>query len=131
MAEQLHPTLPVQSRETVNSTHGARREPSSGSRPSTPSSLGGHVADWRLKAVSNSDADEVNHLLLSISVVPKLLEETKNLTALRTKREVIEVALRKMIQQRRVQDMAKLEGSGLIDTDLQQLIQWREAGIES
>lgn len=81
--------------------------------------------------MSNSDADEVNHLLLSISLVPKLLEETKNLTALRTKREVIEVALRKMIQQRRVQDMAKLEGSGLIDTDLQQLIQWREAGIES
>ena len=68
---------------------------------------------------------------LSISVDPKLLEEAKSLTGLRTKGEVIEIALHEMIQHRRVQDMAKLEGSGLFDTDLQQLIQGREAGIES
>jgi Arc/MetJ family transcription regulator len=68
---------------------------------------------------------------LSVTVDPKLLEEAKNLAGLRTKREVIEVALREMILHRRLQDLAKLEGSGLIETDLEQLIQWREAGIES
>ncbi len=49
---------------------------------------------------------------LSVTVDPKLLEEAKNLAGLRTKREVIEVVLREMIQHRRVHDMAKLEGSG-------------------
>ena len=67
---------------------------------------------------------------LSVTVDPELLEEAKNLAGLRTKREVIEVALREMVLHRRIQDLAKLEGSGLIETDLQQLIRWREAGIE-
>ena len=68
---------------------------------------------------------------LSVTVDPNLLEQAKNLAGLRTKREVIEVALREMIMHLRVQDLANLEGSGLIETDLQGLIHWREAGIES
>ena len=37
--------------------------------------------------------NRVNHMRLSITVDPKLLEEAKSLAVLRTKREVIEVAL--------------------------------------
>ena len=67
----------------------------------------------------------------SVTVDPKLLEEAKNLAGLRTKREVIDVALREMILHLRIKDLAELEGSGLIETDLEGLIEWRKAGIES
>ena len=86
--------------------------------------------DWCLFVVYNSGAKGVNQMRLSVTVDPKLLEVAKSVAGLRTKREVIEVALREMILHRRLQDLANLEGSGLIETDLEQLIQWQEAGKE-
>lgn len=64
---------------------------------------------------------------LSITVNPELVEEAKTLAGLRTKREVIEVALRELILRRRLQDMVRLEGSGLVEIELQDLMEWREA----
>ncbi len=63
---------------------------------------------------------------LSITVNPDLLEQAKSLAGLRTKREVIEIALREMILNRRLQEMVQLEGSGLVETDLKDLMEWRD-----
>ncbi len=67
---------------------------------------------------------------LSVDVDPELLEEAKELAGVRTKREAIEIALREMILRRRLKDIAGLEGSGLVEIDLDLLRQWRAAGVE-
>ncbi len=67
---------------------------------------------------------------LSVDVDPELLEEAKELAGVRTKREAIEIALREMILRRRLKDIMGLEGSGLVEIDLDLLREWRAAGAE-
>lgn len=67
---------------------------------------------------------------LSVDVDPGLLEEAKELVGVRTKRETIEIALREMILRRRLKDIMGLEGSGLVEIDLDLLREWRAAGAE-
>ncbi len=67
---------------------------------------------------------------LSVDVDPELLEEAKELAGVRTKRETIEIALREMILRRRLKDIMGLEGSGLVEIDLDLLREWRAAGAE-
>ena len=67
---------------------------------------------------------------LSVDVDPELLKEAKELAGVRTKREAIEIALREMILSRRLKDIVGLEGSGLVEIDLDLLRQWRAASVE-
>ena len=64
---------------------------------------------------------------LSITVDPDLVEETKRLANAKTKREAIEVALREFVRTRRLQKLADLGGSGLVDVELDELLEWRRA----
>lgn len=65
---------------------------------------------------------------LSVSVDPRLLDEAKALSGARSKREVIEQALRELIRQRKRQALVELSGSGLVEMDLSELQSWRESG---
>ncbi len=67
---------------------------------------------------------------LSVDVDPELLKEAKELAGVRTKREAIEIALREMILRRRLKDLMGLEGSGLVEIDLDLLREWRAASVE-
>lgn len=67
---------------------------------------------------------------LSVDVDPELLEEAKELVGVRTKRETIEIALREMILRRRLKEIIGLEGSGLLEIDLDLLRRWRAASAE-
>ena len=66
---------------------------------------------------------------LSMTVDPDLVEETKRLANAKTKREAIEVALREFVRTRRLQKLADLSGSGLVDMGLDELLEWRRADV--
>ncbi|RMG54848.1 MAG: type II toxin-antitoxin system VapB family antitoxin [Acidobacteria bacterium] len=63
----------------------------------------------------------------SITVDSELLEEARRLAQARTKREVIEQALREFVVRRRLKELEGLVGSGLVGMDLDELHQWRES----
>ena len=65
---------------------------------------------------------------LSITVDPELLEESRRLAGVKTKRETVELALRDFVRNRRMQELAELEGSDLVDMSPADLREWREAG---
>jgi len=67
---------------------------------------------------------------LSISVDPELLEEVRRLAKVRTKREAIERALQAFVRQHRLQELQALAGSGVVETELEELRRWRESSIE-
>ncbi len=67
---------------------------------------------------------------LSITVDPELLEESKRLAGVRTKRETVELALREFIRTRRMQELAKLAGSDIVDMSPRELSRWREPATE-
>ncbi len=67
---------------------------------------------------------------LSITIDPELLEESKRLAGVRTKREAIELALREFVRTRRMQQLTELAGSDIIDMSPKDLRQWRESGME-
>ena len=64
---------------------------------------------------------------LSISVDPELLDESKRLADVKTKREAIEVALREFVRTRHLQELAQLAGSGLVDMSPGDLEKWRDS----
>jgi len=63
---------------------------------------------------------------LSISVDPELLEESVRLAGMETKREAIEVVLRKFVRPRHLQELAQLAGSELVDMLPGDLRKWRD-----
>lgn len=67
---------------------------------------------------------------LSITVDPELLEEVLRLAKARTKREAIEQALKEFVRHRRLQELQKLAGSGLVEMDLEELGHWRQSSSE-
>ena len=66
---------------------------------------------------------------LSITVDPDLLEESRRLAGVKTKREAIEMALQDFVRNRRLQELAELEGSDLIEMSPAELRRWRETGM--
>ena len=67
---------------------------------------------------------------LSISVDPELLEESRRLANVKTKREAIDVALREFVRTRYLNELSKLAGSGLVDMTTEELKEWRESSAE-
>lgn len=67
---------------------------------------------------------------LSITVDPQLLAEAQRLAKARTKREAIERALQEFIRHCRLRELHGLAGAGLVDMALEELRQWRQAGLE-
>ncbi len=65
---------------------------------------------------------------LSITADAKLLEETKRLARVRTKREAVEKALQEFVLRRKLKE---LMGAGLVEMDLKELKRWRQSGLES
>ncbi len=65
---------------------------------------------------------------LSITIDPELLEESRRLAGVKTKRDTVELALREFVRNRRAHELAKLEGSDIIDMSLADLKRWRETG---
>ncbi len=67
---------------------------------------------------------------LSITIDPELLEESKRLAGVRTKREAVELALREFVRTRRMQQLIELAGSDIVDMSPEALRQWREFGMD-
>lgn len=66
----------------------------------------------------------------SVTVEPELLHEAMRLAGVRRKREVIELDLREFVHRRRLADLRKLAGSGLVDWTPEELEAWRNAATE-
>jgi len=64
---------------------------------------------------------------LTIAVDMELLEESKRLAGVRTKREAVELALREFVRTRRMQELGNLCGSDLVDMPPEELGRWRES----
>ena len=62
---------------------------------------------------------------LSVDVDAKLVEEVRKIAGVRTKKEAIDIALREMVRSHRLRELIALEGSGIIDMDVDELLQWR------
>ncbi len=67
---------------------------------------------------------------LSIAIDTELLEESKRLAGVRTKRETVELALREFVRTRRMQELVGLRGSDLVDMTPGELRRWRESGAK-
>ncbi|MDA2933159.1 type II toxin-antitoxin system VapB family antitoxin [Acidobacteria bacterium AH-259-D05] len=67
----------------------------------------------------------------SVTLDSELLEEARELGNLETKRETIERALREFIVRRRLRELQELEGSGLVDMELDELQKLRKVELEN
>lgn len=65
---------------------------------------------------------------MSISLDEKLLEEAKSILRKKTKKEVIEEALREIVRRKRREDAIEHAGKIKIDIDLKELLRLREKG---
>ncbi|GAB4256586.1 type II toxin-antitoxin system VapB family antitoxin [Deferrisoma sp.] len=65
----------------------------------------------------------------SVAVDDRLMEEVVRLSGARTKREALECALREYVRRRRVEELASLAGSDIVDMSVEELEKWRAAGI--
>ena len=63
---------------------------------------------------------------LSVALDEELLTEVQKLSGARTKREAIETALRAYVREKRVENLVRLAGSGIVDWDLEGLAAYRE-----
>lgn len=65
---------------------------------------------------------------MSVSLDRGLLEEAQRLTSKKTKKEVLEDALRELIRKKRREDAVKHAGKIEIDITLKELLRLRETG---
>lgn len=63
----------------------------------------------------------------SVTLDQGLVDEVMELAGAKTKRAAIEQALAEFVQRRRLEALIALEGSDVVDMDLDELLQWREA----
>ena len=63
---------------------------------------------------------------LSVTLDEALLKEVQKLTGAHTKKEAIETALRAYVREKRVENLIRLAGSGIVDWDLEDLKAYRE-----
>jgi Arc/MetJ family transcription regulator len=66
---------------------------------------------------------------LSITVDPELLETARLLAQTRTKREVVEQALREFVARRQLARLAALEGSDIVEMDPTEIQAWRRSTV--
>jgi len=62
---------------------------------------------------------------LSVALDETLLKEVQRLTGARTKKEAIETALRAYVREKRVKNLIRLAGSGIVGWDLEDLKAYR------
>ena len=62
---------------------------------------------------------------LSADIDAKILEEARQISGCKTKREAIDRALREFVARRRAQELAGLEGKDLVAMTIEELVQWR------
>jgi Arc/MetJ family transcription regulator len=62
---------------------------------------------------------------LSVAVDEGLVEEVRRLSGSRTKREAFTVALTEYVRRKRLEQLASLAGSGLVDLTAEELERWR------
>ncbi len=62
---------------------------------------------------------------LSADIDAKILEEARQVSGCKTKREAIDQALREFVARRRAQELANLEGKDLVAMSIEELVQWR------
>ncbi len=65
---------------------------------------------------------------MSVSLDRELLEEAQRLTSKKTKKEVLEDALRELIRKKRREDAVKHAGKIEMDITLKELLKLRETG---
>ena len=61
----------------------------------------------------------------TIAIDDKLIEEAKTLSDVKTKRELIDLSLREFIQRRRLEHLAGLYGSGLVNLNVEDVEDFR------
>jgi Arc/MetJ family transcription regulator len=61
----------------------------------------------------------------TITIDDKLIEEAQKLSALKTKKELIDLSLREFIQRRRLEHLAGLYGSGLVNLTVEDVEDFR------
>jgi len=61
----------------------------------------------------------------SVAVDDRLMQEVIRLSGARTKREAFECALREYVRRRRMEELAGLAGSGIVDLSEEELREWR------
>ena len=62
---------------------------------------------------------------LSVAVDERLVEEVQRLSGSKTKREAFEIALSDYVRRKRVEELAGLAGSGMVELTLEELDLWR------
>ena len=61
----------------------------------------------------------------SVTLDDELIEDALKLADAKSKREVIELALKEFVRRRRIAGLIDLLGSDIIDMDLEELLRWR------
>ena len=61
----------------------------------------------------------------TIAIDDNLIEEAKTLSDVKTKRELIDLSLREFIQRRRLEHLAGLYGSGLVNLNVEDVEDFR------
>ena len=62
---------------------------------------------------------------LSISVDPELLDEVQRLSRAKSKKEALEKVMRAYVQRKRLEELATLGGTGLVEMTHEELARWR------
>jgi Arc/MetJ family transcription regulator len=62
---------------------------------------------------------------LTADIDTRILEEAQQVSGCKTKREVIDRALREFVARRRAQELAGLAGKNLVGMSIEELAQWR------
>ena len=65
----------------------------------------------------------------TVVIDSQLLEEATQIAQLKTKKAVIEKALKEFIWNQKLKELIQLEGSGIIDFDLDEFKEWRHTGV--
>jgi len=65
---------------------------------------------------------------LSVTVDPELIEEAMNVGGAKTKRDVIETALREFVRNHARAKLREMAGAGLVAWTEGELARWRESG---
>jgi Arc/MetJ family transcription regulator len=63
----------------------------------------------------------------TVDLDPHLLEEARRLSGLRSKRAVLEEALRAFVREKKREELARLAGSGLVDLTPEELEAFRSS----
>jgi len=63
---------------------------------------------------------------ITVDIEDKLIEEAKKITAVKTKKELINLSLKELIRKKRIEHLLSLYGSSPIDITLEDIEKFRE-----